>query len=202
MSYVLDALKRADAERERGAVPGLHAQPVPLLPTEADVPRAGPPWLWLAAGLAIGLLATFAWLVGERDGAPPPAAVVQAPPAAAVAAPPATVVVAPPPITRLPAVAAAAAARPAPKAAETPASAAVESRVFALSELPEAVRRELPALTIGGSIYSNDPAQRFLVINGRVVHEKEEIAPDLRLEQIKLKAAVLRYKDYRYTISF
>jgi general secretion pathway protein B len=27
MSYILDALRRADAERERGAVPGLHAQP-------------------------------------------------------------------------------------------------------------------------------------------------------------------------------
>ena len=26
MSYILDALKRADAERERGAVPGLHSQ--------------------------------------------------------------------------------------------------------------------------------------------------------------------------------
>lgn len=201
MSYVLDALKRADAERERGAVPGLHAQPVPLLPTDADAPRAGLPWLWLAVGLGIGLLATLAWLVGERDSTPLPTAAVQQQPIAAPALP-AAVAVALPPITRLPAVAAAGATRPAPKTAETPASAAADNRVFALSELPEAVRRELPTLTIGGSIYSSDPAQRFLVINGRVVHEKEEIAPDLRLEQIKLKAAVLRYKDYRYTISF
>ena len=29
MSYILDALRRADAERSRGAVPGLHAQGVP-----------------------------------------------------------------------------------------------------------------------------------------------------------------------------
>ena len=29
MSYILDALRRADAERTRGAVPGLHAQNVP-----------------------------------------------------------------------------------------------------------------------------------------------------------------------------
>ena len=28
MSYILDALQRADAERERGTVPGLHAQPL------------------------------------------------------------------------------------------------------------------------------------------------------------------------------
>ena len=35
MSYILDALRRADAERERGAVPGIHAQPVPLTSPEA-----------------------------------------------------------------------------------------------------------------------------------------------------------------------
>ena len=28
MSYILDALRRADAERERGTVPGIHAQPI------------------------------------------------------------------------------------------------------------------------------------------------------------------------------
>ncbi|MFO1267813.1 MAG: hypothetical protein U1F67_14180 [Rubrivivax sp.] len=30
MSYILDALRRAESERERGQVPGLHAQPVPV----------------------------------------------------------------------------------------------------------------------------------------------------------------------------
>ena len=29
MSYILDALRKADAERERGAVPDLHAQLLP-----------------------------------------------------------------------------------------------------------------------------------------------------------------------------
>ena len=29
MSYILDALRRADAERSRGAVPSLHAQGLP-----------------------------------------------------------------------------------------------------------------------------------------------------------------------------
>ena len=28
MSYILEALRRADAERERGAVPNIHAQPL------------------------------------------------------------------------------------------------------------------------------------------------------------------------------
>jgi general secretion pathway protein B len=192
MSYVLDALKRADAERERGAVPGLHAQPVPLLPADADTPRPSPPWLWLGVGLAIGLLAAFAWLVGGRESAGEVAAPVAVAAQPVVAAPIQAAPTPPPPITRLPAVA----AHPPPSAS------AADTRVLALHELPETVRRELPTLAINGSLYSEVAAQRFLIINGRVVHEKEEVAPNLRLEQIKLKAAVLKYKDYRYTIAF
>ena len=41
MSYILDALRRADneRERERGAVPGLHAQPVAQISTDRDADR-------------------------------------------------------------------------------------------------------------------------------------------------------------------
>ena len=38
MSYILDALRRAEAERGRGGVPGLHSQAVPV-PGAAPVPE-------------------------------------------------------------------------------------------------------------------------------------------------------------------
>ncbi len=54
MSYILDALRRADAERSRGAVPGLHAQ---SLPTDSEpAARNYAPLAW-AAGAAGVLLA-------------------------------------------------------------------------------------------------------------------------------------------------
>jgi len=40
MSYILDALRRADAERERGAVPSLHAKQYASLPSDEE-PRVG-----------------------------------------------------------------------------------------------------------------------------------------------------------------
>jgi len=48
MSYILDALRRADAERSRGAVPGLHAQGLPadLEPAARDYR----PLFWAAGG--------------------------------------------------------------------------------------------------------------------------------------------------------
>ena len=41
MSYILDALRRAEAERGRGGVPGLHSQAVPV-PGAAPFEPAAP----------------------------------------------------------------------------------------------------------------------------------------------------------------
>ncbi|MCX7257428.1 MAG: general secretion pathway protein GspB [Polaromonas sp.] len=61
MSYILDALKRADAERGRGAVPGLHTRQM-ASPALSDSPstgrRAG---LAAAAVVALGGIAAGVW---------------------------------------------------------------------------------------------------------------------------------------------
>ena len=83
MSYILDALRRADAERERDPGRGIHAQPVAL---PAESARRIP--LWVFAGLAGLLLLVAAALllrpaprVAQHLGMPPPnaPAVNQAP---------------------------------------------------------------------------------------------------------------------------
>jgi general secretion pathway protein B len=42
----------------------------------------------------------------------------------------------------------------------------------------------------------------MLIINGQVFHERDKLSPKLTLVQIKLKAAVLEFKGYRYSISY
>ncbi|EWS52751.1 hypothetical protein X551_04464 [Methylibium sp. T29] len=79
---------------------------------------------------------------------------------------------------------------------------AAEGRVHTVAELPDDIRRQLPAIAVGGSIYSAEAANRFLIINGQIFHEKDKLGPELVLEQIKLKAAVLRFKGYRYEITY
>ena len=240
MSYILDALRRADADRERGAVPNIHAQPFQGPSNDNESPRATPPWLWIALALLAVAVLALAWKLFASD---PPrervaaASVAPAPtPAPAPAATPGTSP--PPPVTSttpppaplqpvqalpitppMPASRAAAApskaaskpaarAEPAPAAAtstaaapaSTPAS-AVE-RIYAVSELPEDVRRSLPALPLGGAMYSKNAADRMLIVGGQVLHEGDTIAPDLKLEQIRLKSAVFRFKSYRYEVSY
>lgn len=79
MSYILEALKKADAarEREREAVPGLHSRHDHALPDDTDerseaAPAARTPWL--IGGIAGGVVIAGAlfWLLG-RSGPDAPA---------------------------------------------------------------------------------------------------------------------------------
>ena len=79
---------------------------------------------------------------------------------------------------------------------------AAEPRVHAQAELPEDIRRDLPKLVIGGSSYSGDAASRMVMINGQVFHEGDRLGPDLVLERIRLKSAVLAFKGWRYEVLF
>lgn len=87
MSYILDALRKADAEREQGRVPGLHSQLHPLTPTPSSAPvgetpavvASARPWgIVLAAG-AVGAAVAAALLWMGRDPAPAPEPVVMVP---------------------------------------------------------------------------------------------------------------------------
>jgi general secretion pathway protein B len=253
VSYVLDALKKADAERERGSVPGLHAQPTIGLLDGAQPPRTTPPWVWLIAGAGAASLAVAAWLMfGTRNEKPVPpmqtaaltpatatpapvphlneaastpartpnqtseprTAPLQSPPPAQPKATPeptrltpnaAVAIASPPPAQPLPRTPATTAAVPAPQSQQNPAPRTeppAEGRIVALSELPEDVKRALPPLNVGSSMYSDSPASRFIMINGQIYHENDKLAPDLTLEQIRLKLAVLRYKDLRFRIMY
>jgi general secretion pathway protein B len=81
MSYILDALRRADAERSRGAVPGLHAHNVPADGEPAA--RNFNPLIWAAGAVGMLLVAVVCILVFGpwKAGAPagPDARVALAP---------------------------------------------------------------------------------------------------------------------------
>lgn len=71
---------------------------------------------------------------------------------------------------------------------------------MALADLPAELRREMPAMSVGGSIYSESPASRFVMVNGQVVREGEAAAPGVTLERIGQKSAVLRWRDLRIEV--
>lgn len=244
MSYILDALKKADAARERESVPGLHSRHDAPLHAEDDAPDTAPqadtphlgrrghrPSHGVVAGMVGGaaLAALFAWwwqpdaadtpvaqtaavtapaqpsatqtvAQTEAPSATPPAtpAPVLPPSPAPVVAPTPTPAPAPAPTPAL----------PAPKPAE-PAPLRVDPslkdpapRVVSYQELPDDIKRELPALNVGGAMHSEVAANRMLILNGGLFREGEQPAPGLVLEEIKLKSAVFSYKGHRYSVAY
>ena len=236
MSYILDALRKADAERSRGSVPGLASQPLPAAMADTPAARAGRPgWTWAAGGAALALgLVALAWVFWGRDVAPavaptaapaaaplPPAAspaIVPAPapvagaitlpvapppePARTASPPPAPV--APPP-TRPLAAAVPSVPREAPtiaprRADEAVADPATPRRLPSLAELPEAVRRQLPPLALGGSVWSEQSSSRFVMLDGQLLREGESFGPGLVVERIDPRSVRLAWRETRFEV--
>ena len=232
MSYILDALRRAESERDRGQVPGLNAQPAPG-PTTATPTRPIAVVPVLALGLGLLLLAGLAWWAWPRGTVPTPASVpanggaaatagvasavpeaVVTVPAPAVTAPgpvatpeslplPLPVVVsAPPPPPPLPLPSPRSATLPSP-ATSTPAAEPTSGpRTVRLADLTAQQRRDWPPLTLGGAVHSDNPASRFIIVNGQLVREGEEAAPGVTVERIDARAAILRWRDLRVELPF
>ena len=202
MSYILDALKRADAQRTHGGVPGLHTRQLanPDLPATARTGR----YLWPAvAALALGASATLWWLWplsgSELQLAAVPFATMKAPVNTGQVQPQAMV-------TAKPAVAATSARttiKPTTPIPGTPASVsqAESATVPLLSELPEDLRRQIPALVITGAVYSANPAQRLLLVNNQVLTQGSLAAPELILEEIRAKSSVFNFRGTRFRLA-
>jgi general secretion pathway protein B len=113
MSYILEALKKAQAERQLGNAPTIHAVPVHVAPAATFGARRSVLWIGVG-GFALVAIAAIWWSLRAPERAA--VSLVVAAPAPVVAAP-APVAVAPAPIVAMPAaVPPAAAPAPAPDA--------------------------------------------------------------------------------------
>jgi len=220
MSYILEALKKAEAERQLGATPTLHA---PML--AAGAPRAGglrkPVVAAVGAmGVVIVVLAVVVW---RQAATPAPALAVAAAPAPVAPAPLPSVKPEPVTVARAPAVTEPAKPEPAkaeppkvepakvepakpepakPEPAKPETRPAADDPVQTLRDLPEPIRRAIPTYSMDGYMYSPNPADRLILIDKVLRHEGEEVAPGLVLEKLLPKGAVFSFRGYRYRVTF
>jgi general secretion pathway protein B len=64
------------------------------------------------------------------------------------------------------------------------------------------VRRQLPAISLGGSVWSEDPGSRFVLINGDVVREGQQLAPGLVLERLRPHEAQFNFQGTRWRMAW
>jgi general secretion pathway protein B len=66
--------------------------------------------------------------------------------------------------------------------------------------LPDYVKRELPAISFAGHVYSSTKSQRSVMLNGKKMREGQEVSKGLMLEEITLEGVVLRAQGYRFKL--
>jgi general secretion pathway protein B len=221
MSFILDALRKSEHERQRSAMPGIAQVPFGLPRREM------PAWaiaVIVALAIAVLMLGGAWWRSAKQDSAasaePPAPARTEIPlalPPAGVATPPAAVYSAPPigdsPGDR----SAAASDRPPPAPsirgadAASPASArdaetaeadpAAEEPTLPSAEALAAEGVALPRLRLELHAYSARPADRFVFINGTKYLEGATLTEGPRIVRIAPNGAVLVYLGHRFLLA-
>lgn len=215
MSYILDALKRADVERARGAVPGLHTQPLANPPDSERTLTKPMRWWLFSAAVVFAMAALGVWRWPTPNHMPPaplpvplPApttapitvpllAPLPAPLPAQVSTPPAAQ-----PLRTTPAV-----PTPPPKPVTPNLTKAVSTTpqtvpIPLVDELPEQLRRQLPPLAITGAVYADSPSQRLLLVNNQVLPQGSQLSAELTLIEIQPHSAVFTFHQTRFRVRY
>lgn len=185
MSFILDALKKSEAERKRQDAPGIANIPAP---TESS---SGSKWIWIIAALLTINVVVLTGVVLKPSGetTPESAAATRSPameaapdlatpgPAAALPASepePAPARAIDPGPTQTPSTDAAPAATA--QAANPRPAPAEPSDLPTLDELRTAGRLQLPDLHVDIHVYSAQPADRFVFVNMTKYRENSKLA--------------------------
>jgi general secretion pathway protein B len=223
VSYILDALRKSDQLRRRGAAPTLL-----LGQATAPAPKRLAPFAYVLLALVLlGIGIAIGWLQPwQQQSLAPTSRAGPAEPAPPRQAPAASLGLASRPELQAqysaPATPAVPAPAPAPAPVQPRATAAGKSErqkavapvqgpalrsnlgaapvpsVMTMAELPVPIQQELPPLSILVHAYSGKPADRLVDINGHLLHEGEDVAPGLRLEEITPEGMIFSYKGYTF----
>ncbi len=226
MSLILEALRKSEAERRLGSAPDvLSAMPVmrvsaprsrwPLVfAIVAGIVMVAAAGLWWSQRSAVAVSTSIATTVpSQPKPASLPQAIQVAPaiPATALSSHPAppeaphpTAAPAPPAPPFVPSVIttqvdpASVPATAAPVATPTPASVAnAEPALLSLSDLSADERAGLPALKVTMHVYGEDPAKRFMIVDGQRVGEGARFADGVVLVRIRRDGAELDLRGRR-----
>lgn len=223
MSYILDALKKSDQERQQGTTPHLHATHGPI-PQVGGSQRAGRRRaLWLISGGVVLVLSCLCLLFFKYHGnlnKISPKQPINMPPASTTFQSqnprphiklsttgqqeqdptPDTVVagdtkdIAPKTVVTKTQDELEPSAQTVITAGET-STVLPEPLVIELHDLSPALQAQIPELSFAGHTYAQNPDQRMIIINGKILREGKVIGPDMRLKEITWEGVIIEFRD-------
>lgn len=201
MSFILDALKKAESERSRKSGPV-------LMDVRIAAPRRRlPTWAWVLGGVLLANLAVLGWLLLRApDAAEQATASVTAAPATQVAAvppavnaPPATATTGPSPVAIATPASVPASVQPAPPLAPSGEPPDVENLPTAQDLLASGAT--LPTLQLNLHVYDPTPANRYVMLNSVRLREGEFTPDGIKVERITPRGVVLDARGRRFLLT-
>ena len=83
---------------------------------------------------------------------------------------------------------------------ETETKSIVDKKIYQLNELPSSLQQMLPPFSISVHIYSEEPASRFIKINGISLREGQDLTHGLRVQEITKDGVIFHYQNYLFFI--
>ncbi len=75
-----------------------------------------------------------------------------------------------------------------------------EAEPISFWQMPQTLRDGMPEFKISVLVYAENPQDRFLLINGQRLLEKEELDSGVVLDEIRPDRAVFRYRKYKFFV--
>ncbi len=226
MSFILDALKKSESDRQRQSGPA-------LFEVKVAPPRTGlPPWAIAVAALLVVNLAIVMWMLWRHPATrtPDPSAAAAgatmpapAPPSASLPAPAPPPVSLPAPVAQPPAAAPSPALLPNPgatngasdnpddyaPAADPAASPLLSNRVRhgtvdgvpLYQDAAASPGTRIPQLRLDLHVFALRPQDRFVMINMHKLREGDSLPEGVRVDSITPEGAVLSYSGSRFLLT-
>ena len=67
-------------------------------------------------------------------------------------------------------------------------------------QIPQSLRESMPEMRITVLVYAENPQDRFLLINGKRLREKDEVSDGVVVEEIQRDRAIFTFRDYRFQV--
>jgi general secretion pathway protein B len=208
MSYILDALKKSEKERQRGTVPDILTTQEPL----SQEPKKRPLLLYLLLSAILFNTGLLVWLMSpwqskkpnliqltDRQQSESKLPESPSPDLSKTNSPEVKMAMK----EEAPKVAPQQAGATAHVSSEQKLSnreAPLPNKIYNLNELPLSIQQSLPTFAISVSLYSDDPASRMAKINGQVMKEGQYLTAGLKLEEIIPDGVILSYQNYRFRV--
>jgi len=89
---------------------------------------------------------------------------------------------------------------PAQEPARTDGAQAKQLQPISYWELPDAIRADVPEMKFSVLVYANDPADRFVLVNGQRLVEGDSYGQGLIVAEIRRDGVVFSYRLYRFLV--